>query len=224
MFKELSTIPQAWQAAWASSRFRNHFALTVLAFIASSLYNFHYLKVWQARPGTYVNDMVLNLLPPINFSVPIFLLEYSSLLLVFIFLLTVPERLVKGLQAYALVLFFRTVAIYFVALEPPLDMIPLMDPVANFFLHSSDVFVTKDLFFSGHVSGLALFFLVAPNKYIRYYVGLATVLVSLFIVWQHVHYTLDVVFAPFATYAAYKLVYWLDPQTRTKYSREFQDA
>ena len=224
LLKELAKIPQVWSNAWASSRFRNHLALTVMAFIASSLYNFHYLKVWESRPGVVVNDIILNYLPPLDFSLPIFLLEYTSLLLVFTFLLTVPERLVKGLQAYALVLFFRTVAIYLVVLEPPKDMILLYDPVANLFLHSNDVFVTKDLFFSGHVSGLALFFFVAPNRYVKMYVGMAMVLVSIFIVWQHVHYTLDVVFAPIATYAAYRLVYWLDPATRTKYGTEFQDA
>lgn len=222
--RELANIPQIWSRAWGSRTFRNHLALTVLAFIASGLYNFHYLRVWQSRQGAIINDVILSYLPPIDFSVPIFVLEYSSLLLVFIFLLTTPDRLVKGIQTYAMVLFFRTIAIYFVPLEAPRDMIFLNDPVATFFLHSADTLVTKDLFFSGHVSGLALFFLVAPNRYVKIYVGIATILVSIFIIWQHVHYTLDVAFAPFATYVAYKLVYWLDPQTRTKYGPEFQDA
>lgn len=150
------------------------------------------------------------------------MLEYTSLLLVFVLLLTQPERLMKGLQAYGLTLFFRTIAVYFVALEPPRDMIFLNDPMATFFLHTPDTVVTKDLFFSGHVSGLAIFFLMANNRYIKIYVAIATVLVSLFIVWQHVHYSFDVAFAPLAAYVAYRLVYWLDPATR--HSTELQDA
>ena len=220
--KAILNIPQAWAKAWSSSTFRNQFVLTVIFFIVVSLHNFHYLKVWQARPGVWIDDIFHSFLVPINFSIPIFMLEYTSLALVFTLLLMQPERLMKGLQAYGLVLFFRTVAIYFVALEPPRDMILLNDPVASLFLHTNDVFVTKDLFFSGHVSGLAIFFLMANNRFIKTYIAIATVLVSLFIVWQHVHYSFDVAFAPLASYVAYKLVYWLDPATRE--SPELQDA
>lgn len=218
----IRNIPQAWAKAWSSTTFRNQFFLTVIFFVVVSLHNFHYLKVWQARQGILIDDIFHSYLVPINFSAPIFLLEYSSLALVLGLLIQQPERMMKGFQAYGLVLFFRTVAVYFVALEAPRDMILLNDPFANLLLHSNDVFVTKDLFFSGHVSGLAVFFLMANNRFVKIYVAIATALVSLFIVWQHVHYSFDVAFAPLAAYVAYKLVYWLDPATRE--SAEWQDA
>lgn len=222
MIKELTHIPDAWQKAWRFGTFRNHLLISLLVFCASCLCNFHYLVVWQSRPGILINDIVLSHLQPHNFSAYIFFLEYSTLLMVFIFILPYPDRLVRGLQMFAIILFARTTTIYFMPLDPPRDMVPLIDPVANFFLHTHDVFVTKDLFFSGHVSALTLFFLIATNKYLRAYALIATLTVGTLIVWQHVHYSLDVLFAPLASYAAFKVVEW--GHTQTKYGLELQDA
>src|ERR1035437_5892689 len=156
MFEDLIHMPEAWNKALSSRSFRNQFAMTLLVFAGICLHNFHYLRLWQVRPGVQINDVILNQLPPFDFSLGIFLLEYATLLTVFLFTITHPDRFVKGLQMFGLIILARTMSVYFVALEPPKDMIPLLDPVANFFLHSKDTFVTKDLFFSGHVSALAL--------------------------------------------------------------------
>lgn len=123
---------------------------------------------------------------------------------------------------FILVLFARTVTIYFVPLEPPHNMILLSDPVASFFLHSSQVFVTKDLFFSGHVSALTLLFLIVTNRYVKAYAFVAMIGVGIMIMWQHVHYSMDVMFAPIVSYGSYKLVSYLHRET--KYGLELRDA
>lgn len=222
MFKELQQIPDAWSRVWASRSFRNQLVLSILVFVAVALHNFHYLRLWQERPGILVNDLVLNQLPPLDFSALIFALEYSTILLVFVFVLPQPERLIKGIQIFALVFIARTMCIYLVPLEPPKDMVFLYDPMAELFLHAKDAVVTKDLFFSGHISALAALMLISGNVWVRRWAGMATVVVSVLIMWQHVHYSMDVAFAPIVSYMAYKLVNYF--HTETKYGLELQDV
>lgn len=218
----INNIRPNWKSAWSSSAFRNQFVLTIMAFVAANLHNFYFLRLWQGRSGTQVNDLLLNLLPPHDFSVPIFILEYSCMLLVFLFTLGLPERLLKGLQMFALLIFARTVAIYLVPLEAPRDMIALQDPMATLFLHTKEIFVTKDLFFSGHVSALAMFMLIARFKWLKNYVAFCVVAVGGMIMCQHVHYSMDVFFAPLISFFIYKGVLWVHQET--KYGIQVQEA
>ena len=224
MSGETQNISEAWSKALSSRSFRNQFFLTLLVFAGSCMHNFHYLRAWQDRQGTQINDIVLNQLPPHNFSLEIFLLEYCTLLTVFVFTISHPDRLVKGLQMFALVILARTMCIYFIPLEPPREMILLDDPMAAFFLHSKDTFVTKDLFFSGHISALALLMLISVNRYVKAWAFVATVLVSILILWQHVHYSLDVVFAPLASYVCYKVVLFVHREGRYGLELQGQEA
>ena len=213
-------MPEAWNKALSSRSFRNQFAITLLVFAGICLHHFHYLRLFQARPGVQINDVILNQLPPFDFSLTIFVLEYFTLLTVFLFTISYPDRFVKGLQMFGLIILARTMSVYFVALEPPKDMIPLLDPVASFFLHNKDTFVTKDLFFSGHISALALLMLISVNKYVKRWALIATILVSVLIMWQHVHYSMDVLIAPIISFISYKFVLYIHRETR--YGLELQ--
>ncbi|MBL0309745.1 MAG: hypothetical protein IPP77_08760 [Bacteroidetes bacterium] len=184
-------------------------------------HNFHFLQVWQEREGVQLNDMLLNQLPPVDLSLWIFLLEYSTLLLVFVFILPYPDRFIRGIQMFTMATFLRTICIYFVALEPPKDMIHLIDPCANFFLHSNGVFVTKDLFFPGHIAAITLMMLVSTNRYVKTWALLATIVISIMLLTQHVHYTFDVLFAPVAAFICYKVVLFAHSQIGQK-TFEFQ--
>jgi len=214
MFSELKHIPRAWRNVRDSKSFRNQFIFSMLLFVVANLHNFYCLRLWQERPGVQINDMVPNMMPPLDLSLPIFFFEYSAMLLAIAFISVYPDRFVKGLQMFALVVFARTASIYLVALEPPRDMVPLWDPMANFFLHTPDVFVCKDLFFSGHVAALVLLMLLVVNKYAKAWILLCTVMVGIMITWQHVHYSTDVVFAPLASYVAYKFILYIHRETQ----------
>ena len=209
MSTETQNMSDSWSKALSARSFRNQFFLTILVFAAICMHNFHYLRVWQARQGVQINDAVLNQLPPHDFSLEIFLLEYCTMLIVIVVTIQHPDRFVKGLQMFTLIMFARTMCIYFFPLEPPRDMIRLDDPFAAFFLHSPDTFVTKDLFFSGHVSALALLMLISPNRYIKAWALVATIVVGTLILWQHVHYSLDVAFAPVASFVSYKIILFI---------------
>jgi PAP2 superfamily protein len=120
----------------------------------------------------------------------------------------------------ALITFARTMCIYFFPLEPPREMIRLEDPFAAFFLHTQTTFVSKDLFFSGHISTLTLLMLLSVNKYVKAWTIIATIIVGVLILDMHVHYTLDVVFAPVASFISYKIILFIHRESR--YGLELQ--
>lgn len=220
--KYLQQVTETWSSALTEKKFRNQLALSLLVFALFMVNHLYFLKVWQSRPGIQVNDLILNLLPPTDFSLPIFIIEYSATLIVIFFTLLRPHLFVKGVQMFIVVFLARTLSIYFLPLEPPRDMILLNDPIANFFFRTETVYVTKDLFFSGHVSAMFLFYLISYNRYVRAYLFAATIVVGIMIMWQHVHYSMDVIFAPLASYIAYRGVLWVHVQS--KFGLALQDA
>lgn len=222
MFSELKNAPTAWKKAWSNPTFRNQFLLSFLMLIGVSLHNFYYLRIFQGRQGMLINDYVLALLPPHDFSAIIFGLEYFSILLAIFFVFPNPVRFVKGLQMFSLVIFARTASVYLLPLEPPTDMVPLYDPVANVLLNTHGVFVTKDLFFSGHVSACFMLFLIMDKWYLKVYTLGATLLVGLLIMWQHVHYSTDVLFAPLFSYGCYWIINWM--HTRRQFAWTLAEA
>lgn len=201
----LINIVSSWKTWWSVKEFRVQLIVTILAFAAVLHYSCLFISIWEARIGMVIHDPVLNMLSPKNFSVPIFFIVHSSIIITFILLLDEPNVLVKAFQAYSLALFLRTVSIYFVPLEAPHGMIFLEDPITASFLNSINV-VTKDLFFSGHISAMFVFIYFSTHKFWKSYLMCITPILAVLILWQHVHYTLDIIAAPFFTYICCKLV------------------
>jgi len=160
-----------------------------------------------------MHDVVLSSLKAINFSIPIFTIIYLTILHTFFSNLRYPDKLLLGLSVYLAVSLLRMLAMYFITFEPPQDMILLVDPVTSRFY--PDPGFAKDLFFSGHVSTLTLMVLLEKNPIIKWIKIAATIIVAILLAWQHVHYTLDIIVAPFVTLGVYKLFcYWLLPTHR----------
>ena len=91
-------------------------------------------------------------------------------------------------------------------LNPPVGLVDLHDPLAEFFIYGENMPITKDLFFSGHTATMVFvcFFLpTAKERVIA--ITLSLLLVSLLLI-QHVHYSLDVAAAPLFTLAAIWIV------------------
>lgn len=194
-----------WKLMSESSFFRNAFILNFLFFTAVSFTNFHYLRTWEFRTGSTLNDPILVLLSPRDFSLPLFCITYSCIVIGIITVLRHPLLFFRGLLAYSFMLAARTITIYLLPLEAPAGLIPLKDYVADFFLHTPQVFVVKDLFFSGHTGALMIMYLATDQKWFRKYVSVALIVVPLLLMWQHVHYAIDVVAAYPLTWGCYKV-------------------
>jgi len=201
-----SNLKQTWKTAFADRSFTLSF-LGALAVFSIFPFKADIFFQWiQKRDGIQWNDPILNALPALNVSYPIFGIIYLSVIYLLYRLLQDPKRFVWFAWAFNLETLFRFICIYLVALDPPARLVDLHDPLAEMFIYGENMAITKDLFFSGHTATMVFVCYFLPTtRERRIAMGLSLLLVSLLLV-QHVHYSLDVVAAPLFTLAAIWIV------------------
>lgn len=207
-------IPAAWREAWSEQRFRVEAMLTPVALVAVLRVMARFLTWVERRPGVVLPDPVLALAPARDVTWLTFGLVYVGLLIALVLLFPYPRRLMAGAQAYAVMVLFRMGVMAVTPLEAPPGTIPLWDPLVQV-LGTGEV-LTRDLFFSGHTATLALLTLLAPGRASRRFFAVCTALVAVCVLWQHVHYTVDVLVAPFFAFASRELVFALHRTALTR--------
>jgi len=198
----LITLRQEWQEAWQSAVFRKKLITGLLAVALVAMAFPVFFQAIEKRDGITFNDAVLGVLPPHDVSVPIFIIIWATFTLTLFRCIQNPDMLLAFLWAYIFVSLSRFLSITLVPLSPPQGLIGLADPLVNRFYGSK--YVTKDLFFSGHTSTLFLMYLCLTGRTDRILALTATVLVGVLLLVQHVHYTLDVLAAPFFTWLIWR--------------------
>lgn len=193
-----------WQQIWANKGFRRKFLISWVLVLGMLAVMPTYFPWIQRRQGIQLHDPVLAWLPSVDVSVAVFVLLWGMALLLLWRCVQSPLMMLRFLAAYATVTFMRAITIYLFPLEPPLGLVAMEDPLTNAF-YGEVPFVTKDLFFSGHTSTMYLIFLVLERKADRTLALVACCLLGVLLALQHVHYTIDIVFAPIGTY----LAFWL---------------
>ncbi len=198
------SLSSAWRSAWSSRAFRIQAILTavLLPFTLHTLASF--LNRIESRPGVVLPDPVLALFPAHDVTWLTFAIIYVGLFAGIGILLRYPRHLILAMQTYIGMVVFRIMAMSLVALDPPAGAIPLQDPFVQ--ILGTGQLLTRDLFFSGHTSTLFLIGLSMPGKKLRYTYFLAAAVVAFCVLFQHDHYSIDVMAAPFYTYGAYRLV------------------
>jgi hypothetical protein len=197
-------VRQEWQMAWQSPGFRRKLITGLLAVSLIAMAFPVFFQAIEKRNGIIVNDVVLGMLTPYDVSVPIFIIIWASFTLTLFRCIQNPDMLLTFLWAYIFVSLARFLSITLVPLAPPSGLIGLADPLVNRFYGSK--YVTKDLFFSGHTSTVFLMYLCLTSRTDRILALIATVLVGTLLLIQHVHYTLDVLAAPFFTWLIWRVV------------------
>lgn len=195
---ELAQSLQGWLLAINNFSFRLKLVtgiISLLIIVALLPFFFQYI---QRRDGYELNDALLNALPPIDVSVPVFIVIWSMVLLFIIRSVNSPQLFLVYLYGFLFVCVCRIITLSAVAFETPPRLIELKDPLSNFFYGSSN-FITKDLFFSGHTATLCLFFFCFQRKWDKVIALACSVVVGVLLLVQHVHYTIDVLAAPVFT-------------------------
>lgn len=197
-------INEKWQHAWSNRAFRKNLALEILLLALMMVATFYFFNYLQYRNnGVVLNDWVLKMLPATNVSAYIVFFMTSVITLFILRSAVNPDMVLTFLLAFVFLLATRIITISITNLLAPPDLIVLKDPIGSLLYHSR--FVTRDLFYSGHTASLFLFYLCSMKKIDKYYILFATVSVGILLLVQHVHYTVDVAFAPFFAFGCFWL-------------------
>lgn len=162
--------------------------------------------VWNRfRPGVILNDPIQQLFFPRDFSFVVFSLTYFCAISFIVYIAARPRDFYYASRAFTLVFLLRGVFIYTVPLLPPIDTIPLHDSFLDFLVGEKND-ILNDLFYSGHMADLCIFIFCCRVKFLKYFYITAAFVVGTLLVWQHVHYTADVLASPFFAYVCYALL------------------
>lgn len=192
-----------WKYYFTIPLFNKLFVIGTVLLIGILIYFPIFFNKIEVREGRVLKDYVLEYLPSYNVSTPIFILVWSGAALSLFQFIQNPKLFILFLWAYVLLSLSRITTISLVSLNPPQHLIPLVDPLSNTFYGGG--FLTKDLFYSGHTSTAFLFYLCNTKRFYKTFCLVSSILIGILVLVQHIHYTIDVVAAPFFTY----IVYWL---------------
>ncbi len=197
-----SRIIDAWKTAWLHKAFRFQailFLILVLSFTFIFKYFFDFV---ESRSGSYLNDPLLNTIPSYDVSWVVFFFLYSGILLGLWYHIAHPKTILIAFQTYVLVTLVRLCTITLFPLEPPDGYIPLSEPFVQMFTTNGQI-ISKDLFFSGHMSTILSLYFSSHRKYIRTFLLFCSFVIGAMVLLQHVHYTIDVIVAVPATFVVY---------------------
>jgi len=187
-----------WRFAWDYPAFRVKLLLGVFLMGLIVFYLQDFFTFIQTRNGVLIHDWVLEKLPARDVSLYIFLILYPASGLFFWRMRNNTMLCITALWGYVFLCIFRMLTISLIPLEAPVGLVHMSDPFSIIFYGSN--LITKDLFFSGHTATLCLVGLCLENKKEKIWVFCGTAVLALLLLVQHVHYTADVIAAPFFSY------------------------
>lgn len=162
----------------------------------------YFLKWNEKRPGKIIDDPILVQLPNFNCSDYICFLEVftgaHSCIAIF------NENGFSYVEIlcfkFAIITLFKMLTLYLLPMQPPHDFIPLSDLVLDTLMDTTHTPMSKDLFFSGHVSFMALCTLNMITRTGQLLGLCGTIAMALMLMINRIHYTIDVVIAPFVVF------------------------
>lgn len=163
-----------------------------------------WMNIVESQQGAVLQDPILDLLPPSDFSLYIMSIIYGTVIMSFIWLFMHPMHLHLAIKTFWLVVTLRYILIFVIPLEPHPDIILLNDPFLARIVYDSTA-ITKDLFFSGHMMTMCIACFITTYRPLKYFIIALTVLLGSMLMIQHVHYSYDVLAAPIITWGGYRI-------------------
>lgn len=173
----------------------------LLVFFVGILFS-RFLAWNELRPGLVFVDPIFAYYTAKDFSYLISFFTYGSL---FLFLFSYAKNLSLlscFVFAYTGVLLLRFITLFFFPLYVDPWSLYLHDVFLDTFVYAFGG-IQRDLFFSGHVALLSLFLFFSKTPWLRYIFTAVTLLVAAMLLLQKVHFSIDILFAPFFAFLAY---------------------
>jgi hypothetical protein len=201
------SVKDRWKAACDTSpKILRLISGSVILFTILSLLPHFFARI-EKRQGAVLNDWILAHVPAHDVSTYIFVIIWGMGLLILLRAIYKPEIYVTYVWALIFVCIARMISITFVALNPPVGLVHLADPLTGVFYGEASI--TKDLFFSGHIATVTLIALCLEKRNDKIIAAFAVVIIAVLLIVQHIHYTIDIVASPFITYACFRLAKYL---------------
>ncbi|MFZ9171059.1 MAG: phosphatase PAP2-related protein [Sediminibacterium sp.] len=192
-----------WSKAWQLKSFRNKTIISLFLVAIILLFLPSFFGFIEKREGIVLQDYVLDAIPPMDVSIPTFIVIWGMVLLVFFRIYQNPRLFLVIAYGFILMCLCRILTITLLPLNPPPGLITLKDPIANIAYGGNGTFITKDLFYSGHTGNMFLFFLCLEAKWDKIIALTASFLIGFLVLIQHIHYSIDVISAFIFTYFLY---------------------
>ncbi len=204
------TIRDLFTPAWRGS-LSVSFLLLAAAYVAEHFANLYELEYSLRPTTTYVGDLILDNLPVVNLNVIIIEGALFSIVLGVLFVLSKPRYILFSLKALALLIVTRAlfvslthVGIYPGNVDPGLGIFDGIYTYLNF---------QTGFFFSGHTALPVLMALVFWDRYRARVAFLALAVVfGTAVLLAHIHYSIDVLAAPFMAYGIFEIARYLFPR------------
>lgn len=193
---------QTWKQFLQDKRSITLVGITLATLFITMFSYTRFLHQVELRRGATFVDPIHVLLGPIDMTWPIFVVLYGALIVAITTMMRTPVILFKAVRAYTMLIGIRIICMWLLPLDPPATMIALNDPLVQIFTTGSAVPLTRDLFFSGHTSILCVVGFVLPQRTHKIVFFTLAAFVGVAVILQHVHYSIDVVVAPLAAWAA----------------------
>ena len=207
-------MPLTWADALKNKKYLIHLVGWLIGLgIFITILPYYFNNVLLPKPGVVLNDWVFTRLNPRDWSTEIFFLIFAVPVLFFLFNFRKPEKVLASIQCYVVVNFMRITSLYLFTLETPEGIIPLVDPFLEKVAYGGNAIFTKDLFFSGHTSTLCIIFLLEDRRILKVLILISTILIGILLIWQRVHYTIDVLGAIIVTSLVFEGINWLNRRT-----------
>ena len=190
--------------AWRNTQFKTLTFIGIALVIAILIFCPFFFQAIEHRSGRQLTDPVLPYIPAHDVSMATFIIIWVFIGLTLFRSARNPQLFITMLYSAIFVFAIRFLTLSLIPLDPPGELIPFVDPISNLTYGHSE-YITKDLFFSGHTSSMFLAYLNLQKKSEKTLALIATIVVGSLVLVQHVHYTIDVLAAPFFCYFCYRL-------------------
>lgn len=183
--------------------YRLHLAAMLLCIVGLGTGTPYFFDFIESRSGMLLTDPVLDLLPSRNVSWLVFFILYSGAVLGLYSNSDKPVAFLLTLQSYVFVMLMRCLTLTLLPLEPPLGYVPLREPIVQMFFTHDGRIISKDLFFSGHMSSLLVLVYTVGRTEVRHVLIIFSCILGILLMVQHVHYTIDILAAPLGAWLSY---------------------
>lgn len=196
----IKTIAAKHTELWQLPNFRNSAILAFLILPASLVFYYFAASYATKQAGSGINDIILSRLPVFDVSIIFIWAAFAVIIFCFFLILFEPKWLPFVVKSASVFIIIRSVFITLTHLGPPLAIYTTTSQVMKTFNF------TGDLFFSGHAGMPFLMALIFwQRKILRNIFLVASFILSLGVLFGHLHYSIDVLAAYFITYSIFSI-------------------